>query len=171
MNRHRVSKSEAQRRAKATMAAVGRWDFLPTMAEVNARPRAVPKPSAAAREDAKAKSKRSDRGKLSRWAVKVKDRDGWIDRYDGQPVMRSAEFHPRRGEAHHIAPKGNLAVRYDVRNGICLSADVHAQVEANRLTIVGTEFFTVDGKRYIDATHRVIFRRTECKRAAGTAAN
>jgi hypothetical protein len=170
MNPHRVSKVEAQQRAKADVVIeTGRFRRLPTLEEMRARPRAVPKfaidhavgrSSAAARlERALAKQKQSagDRKKLYAWAQKVKKRDEWLDRCDRRPVLKVKELHPRRAESHHIVPRADKAVRYDVRNGICLSLENHSKVEMGQLRIVGTKFFTVGGTRYIDATFPVTF--------------
>lgn len=50
-------------------------------------------------------------------------------------------------------------MRYDVRNGLCLSYATHDAVERNKLRIVGTRWFKVRGiiPRYIDATYPVKF--------------
>lgn len=138
---------------------MGLFDKLPTLGEVNARPRAVPKAQTPKADVAKAaaKTKSADGRALTAWANKVKQRDKWKDRYDGQRVIRIVGPNPRRAEAHHIVPRSDKAVRHDVRNGITLSLVTHELVEKNRLKIEGTKFFVVDGKRYIDATHPVRF--------------
>jgi hypothetical protein len=59
-----------------------------------------------------------------------------------------------------VVSKDDWAVRYDVRNGICLSLATHDAVTRGQLTIEGTAWFTVKGTRYIDATAPVIFVRT-----------
>ncbi len=179
MNPHKVPRATARHRAKLAIigdqaeAKIERFAHLPTLAEMNAKPRAVPKftptrhvakagvQTPLEREREKLRKRAGDRTKLQAWANKVKDRDEWKDRHDGLPVLRTNALCERRGEAHHIVPKADKAVRYDVRNGICLSYDTHARVEANELTIIGTKFFEVDGRRYIDATHRVIFKENK----------
>jgi len=79
-------------------------------------------------------------------------------------VVKTAVPIPRRAEAHHIAAKADKAVRYDVRNGITLAKENHEKVEANVLEIIGTKWFVLGGKRYIDATAAVIFRVKERKK-------
>ena len=64
-----------------------------------------------------------------------------------------------RAEAHHIVDRSDQAVRYDVRNGLCLSFATHEAVERYRLRIVGSSFFTKGGREYIDATFPVRFVR------------
>lgn len=175
MNPHRVSKGAAQRAATIAVAidTRGRFAHLPTLAEMRSRPMAVPKfthdhavakPGVATKlERAKAKetARNKDRAAMQRWATKVKKRDEWLDRHDGQPVLKTSVLCPRRAEAHHIEPRGNKDVRFDVRNGICLSYEVHDRVERNELTIVGTRYFEVNGRRYIDATHKVKFKENK----------
>jgi hypothetical protein len=90
----------------------------------------------------------------------VKERDCWKDRRTGHIVRSTRTLDPCRAEAHHIISKDDRAVRYDVRNGICLSLETHDLVERHVLRIEGTAWFEVDGVRYIDATHPVRFVRT-----------
>lgn len=100
-----------------------------------------------------------DARQLRAWAFAVKDRDHWKDRKTGQRVTRTRDLDPQRAEAHHVVSKDDHAVRYDVRNGICLSLATHEDVEHNRLRIEGTVFFRKGGATYIDATYAVIFVR------------
>ena len=102
---------------------------------------------------------RADERKLAAWALAVKERDGWKDRKTGQRVKRTEiALDPTSAHAHHIASRADEAVRYDIRNGLCLSFATHDAVERNRLRIVGTKFFIKHGKRYIDGTHQVRFK-------------
>jgi hypothetical protein len=101
-----------------------------------------------------------DASKLRKWAQAVKDRDLWKDRKTGARVRRTRDLDPLRAEAHHIVDKSDWAVRYDVRNGICLSYDTHFKVEHHQLRIEGTVYFRVHGARYIDARFPVYFVRT-----------
>lgn len=134
---------------------------LPTMAEVNARPHATPKwklPTKLERAIEKDQAQREDETKLESWAREVKDLDGWKDRRTGKRLKKTRALHPLRGEAHHIEPKADLAVRYDVRNGIALALETHDAVERGKLRIVGTVFFTLAGKRYINGRRKVRFK-------------
>ncbi len=94
MNPHRVPKATARHRAKLAIigdqaeAKIERFAHLPTLAEMNARPRAIPKftrdhvgakkmLTALEREKEKGRQRAGDRSKLQKWANKVKDRDEW----------------------------------------------------------------------------------------------
>jgi hypothetical protein len=94
----------------------------------------------------------ADRKLLETWARQVKDRDRWIDRKTGVKVRSTRQLDPLRAEAHHLVSKDDHAVRYDVRNGICLSLQTHLQVTLGRYRIEGTRWFRKGGARYIDAT-------------------
>ena len=100
-----------------------------------------------------------DAQKLRAWALAVKTRDRWIDRKTGKRVISTRRLDPLRAEAHHLEPKENKAVRYDVRNGICLSLETHLAVELHRYRIEGTVFFVKGGARYIDGRYAVTFVR------------
>lgn len=98
-----------------------------------------------------------DQRRLEVWARAVKTRDRWKDRKTGVKVRSTRTLDPLRAEAHHIASRDDRAVRYDVRNGLCLSLATHDAVERNRLIIVGTKYFTKAGTRYIDGRYLVRF--------------
>jgi hypothetical protein len=140
----------------------GRLDRLRTLAEVNAVPHATRKDQLDSKLDRAIASKAArlrDVQQLRVWARAVKDRDRWQDRKTGHQVLATRQLDPRRAEAHHIASKDDRAVRYDVRNGICLSFATHFAIERHELRIEGTRWFTVGGARYIDATYAVYFVR------------
>ena len=102
----------------------------------------------------------TDAKRLRIWAAAVKDRDQWKDRKTGATVRRTRTLDPDRAEAHHVVSKDDPAVRYDVRNGICLSMRTHLEVTLGRYRIAGTVYFRKGGARYIDATYPVTFVRT-----------
>lgn len=132
----------------------------PTMAQVNAKPHATPKHelgTALDRASARKAERLEDVRKLAAWATAVKNRDHWKDRKTGQRVKRTRQLDPLRAEAHHIVSRDDWNVRYDVRNGICLSFATHDAVERHQLRIVGTVFFTVKGQRYIDGRYPIDF--------------
>lgn len=136
---------------------------LPTLADVNAVPHATPKHQLETKLDRAIANKAArllDQKRLREWAFKVKERDKWRDMKTGRRVLRTLNLDPDRAEAHHIAGKDDWAVRYDERNGICLSLATHDAVTRGRLTIEGTVWFTVKGARYIDGRYPVIFVRT-----------
>lgn len=137
---------------------------LPTLAQLQATPRALRKDQLETKLDRAVANKADrleDERKLRRWAFAVKTRDRWKDRKTGRRVLRTLSLDADRAEAHHIEPKGNWVTRYDLRNGVTLSYENHEQVERGVYRIEGTEFFTAeDGCRYIDGTFPVIFVRT-----------
>jgi len=102
----------------------------------------------------------ADKKALEVWSRAVKDRDRWTDRKTGVKVRSTRQLDPLRAEAHHLVSKDDKAVRYDVRNGICVSLQTHLQVTLGRYRIEGTVFFRKGGARYIDGTYPVHFVRT-----------
>lgn len=136
---------------------------LPTLAEQQATRRATPKHQLKTRLDRAIANKAArllDAKQLRAWARAVKERDRWTDRRTGRRVLRTLSLDPDRAEAHHLAGRDDWAVRYDVRNGICLSLATHDAVTRGQLTIEGTVFFRKGGCRYIDGTFPVTFVRT-----------
>jgi hypothetical protein len=136
---------------------------LRTLAEQQATPRATPKDQLDTRLDRAIANKAArllDARKLRQWAFDVKTRDKWRDRHTGRRVTRTLSLDPDRAEAHHVAGKDDWAVRYDVRNGLCVSLHTHDAVTRGTLTIEGTVFFRKGGARYIDARFPVTFVRT-----------
>jgi hypothetical protein len=136
---------------------------LPTLGQLQATPRATPKHELETKLDramANKAARLKDARELRAWAFAVKDRDQWKDRKTGRRVRRCLELDADRAEAHHIESKDDWAVRYDVRNGVCLSLATHLRVENNELRIEGTAWFRLGGCRYIDGTHPVTFVRT-----------
>lgn len=136
---------------------MGRLAQLRTLAD-SVKPRAIPKPyTKLARAISRKAARLDDAKQLRLWARAVKERDRWKDRKTGMRVRSTRDLDPLRAESHHIEPKENRAVRYDVRNGVTLSFQTHYLIETNQLRIVGTRWFTVKGQRYIDATFPVTF--------------
>lgn len=137
---------------------------LPTLAEQQATPRATPKHKLETKLDRAIANKDArllDAKKLREWAAAVKTRDQWKDRKTGVRLRRCLELDPLRAEAHHIEPRANKVTRYDIRNGLTLSYELHARVERGEYRIDGTAWFTgADGCRYIDGTAPVLFVRT-----------
>lgn len=135
---------------------------LATLAQVQAVRRAQRKDQLGTRLDraiAHKAARLTDRHALIAWAFKVKTRDQWKDRKTGVRVLRTLTLDPLRAEAHHVVSRDDHAVRYDVRNGICLSFATHDAVERGRLRIEGTVFFSKGGARYIDTNFPVVFVR------------
>lgn len=140
-----------------------RLDRLTTLAAVNAVPHATPKHALETQLDRAIANKAArllDVAKLKIWARAVKNRDEWKDRKTGVRVLSTRSLDPLRAESHHIVSRDDRAVRYDVRNGLCLSLATHLAVTLGQYRIEGTAWFTVKGARYIDATAPVTFVRT-----------
>ncbi len=132
---------------------------LPTLGEMRAKRLACPKgPSRLERAKAKQQADKEDERKLRDWARRVKVRDEYTDRLIGGRAVKTAAAHPQRAEAHHIAGRADWDVRYDVRNGITVTWETHEAIESGKLEVIGTRFFTVNGKRYIDGTHPVKYK-------------
>jgi hypothetical protein len=136
---------------------------LPTLGQLQATPRATPKYELETKLDramANKAARLKDARELRAWASAVKGLDHWKDRKTGKRVIKTLSLDPDRAEAHHVAGKDDWAVRYDVRNGICVSLATHLRVTRGQLRIEGTVWFTVQGTRYINARFPVKFRRT-----------
>lgn len=136
---------------------------LLTLAEVNAVPHATPKHELETRLDRAIDNKAArlmDERLLRSWAFKVKDRGGWKDRKTGERLRRCLDLDPLRAEAHHVVSRDDWNVRYDIRNGICVSFATHDALTRGRLVIEGTAWFTIRGTKYIDATAPVYFVRS-----------
>ncbi len=132
---------------------------LPTLGEMRAKVQACPKgPSRLERAKAKQQADKEDARKLTVWARQVKIRDEYTDRLTGRKAIKTAQAIPQRAEAHHIAGRADWNVRYDVRNGITVTWETHEAIESGKLEVIGTRFFTVNGKRYIDGTHPVKYK-------------
>jgi len=136
------------------------FDDLHTLAQVNAVPHATPKRELETKLDRAIANKSArllDERELRRWSLAVRNRDQWTDRKTLERLHRRLDLDPLRAEAHHVVEKDDWAVRYDIRNGLCLSLATHERVGLYR--IEGTAWFTVGGATYIDCTARVIWVR------------
>lgn len=84
-------------------------------------------------------------------------RDGGRDRMTGAPLTKDAEDPRRRGEVAHLQPRGSHPERkYDVTNGILLSASAHFLSDGrgnNRLKLTDPE----TGLPAIDASKKIRF--------------
>jgi hypothetical protein len=131
----------------------------PTLAQQQSSRRAEAKPTKLDRAIANKVADNEDARKLKAWAREVKGLDGWKDRLTGRIVKPVLRLVPDRAEAHHVEPRQNYDVRYDVRNGLTLSFESHEKVERNEILIEGTKFFKVNRRRYIDCRQPVKFLR------------
>lgn len=139
---------------------------LPTLAEVNAKPRACPKgPS---RLDEKAKQQTANDTGIRNFRRAVWKRDEGKCRCCGVAVEKSLSLTPKQGQVHHIAKRSRWPeLLTDPRNGILLCAKCHQDVEQKRLFIVTKgkgSMFTLKDKSFIDAGGPgVRFVKTEAK--------
>lgn len=139
--------------ARAQVLAV-----LPTLAELRAVARAVPKGQT--RLQAKMAADLADERQLEAFRRAVFARDKYRCRCCGGPVRRTIALVPNRAEAHHIHGRAQ-AVRYDVRAGITLCSFDHQRATGkinDKLRLLGTRWFAAEGRRYIDATYHVTFK-------------
>ncbi len=133
---------------------------IPTMDDPEvqkARAASLKKGSKLARAHDASAAKKDDEKKLAAWRRDVSTRDKGKDRYTGKRVLKTISLDPNRAECHHVESRANQDTRYDRRNGLLLSLHSHCLVEENKLRIVGTKFFTVNGRKFIDCDHPVRF--------------
>lgn len=118
---------------------MGALDRLPTLAEVQAQRRARPnwKPSQT-RLDEKVAADKDDAKLLREWARYVRLRDQGICRVCGVQTIQTLELDPKRQEIHHIVSRTNQAIRYDVRNGLCVCLRDHQRLTRHQLFVMGT---------------------------------
>ena len=97
-----------------------------------------------------------DARELAAWSLAVRTRDKFTDRFTGkkvQPAKQVGVTHPDCGHAHHVEPRENRDTRTDRRNGLTVSFATHQRLEANELKVVGTKYFTKNGKKYLNCDH------------------
>jgi hypothetical protein len=136
---------------------------LPSMGEVNAQRRAVPKWQIPTRLETKTADAKDDKHVLETWKQAVKARDKSRCRVCGRKTVVTLALDPKRGEAHHIAGRADKAVRTDVRNGLHCCLLCHGKFK-HGLHVIATaaQMFTAsNGKRYIDCNQPVAFKETK----------
>jgi hypothetical protein len=136
---------------------------LPTLAEISATRRAVPKHELATRLQTKTVADRDDARLLREVAQAVRVRDGGRCRHCKVRTLVTMELVARRGECHHVVSRTCLAVRYDVRNCLHVCAGCHSLLTARRLFVVGrgSHMFQAGKaqKSYVDTTFPVEFAK------------
>jgi hypothetical protein len=137
---------------------------LPTLADLQARPRAVRKDRMPSRMDTKAQADQDDAKLLRRLALDVRARDLGICRVCGVQTVPTLELDPKRSECHHIVSRTCKVTRYDIRNCLHLCLACHQKVTHHKLFVVGTaaQVFRVGkgitAKTYLDATCNLQFK-------------
>lgn len=138
---------------------MGLFDSLPTLGEIQGLRRAVPKYAEKSRLQAK-REKTTDHRKT--WDAVTREiwmRDHGRDRLTRRKVKKTIALDPLRGEVHHVVSRDDRAVRYDRRNLLLLSLETHGRVERHELRIVGTHWFTINGKTYVNTEYPVRFEK------------
>lgn len=96
------------------------------------------------------------------WRKAVIKEDGKVCRHCQRKVVQQLELAPERLEVHHVAPRVDQAVRWDVRNGMVLCCECHEKVTRYVLLIVqkAKYLFRLEDtlKTYINARKPVTFK-------------
>lgn len=99
-----------------------------------------------------------DVGKLETWKREVYAFAKYHCLCCGITVKRTLKLVANRAEAHHIERRSNKDTRYDVRNGVCLCLECHGRVTRYELRIVGTVFFVVNDRAYLNGREPLAFK-------------
>lgn len=139
---------------------MGFLDNLPTLDEVNAKPRSCWKYDIEKRSDKNAKDDRQDKADERRWKRDIWKRDKHVCRCCARHVEKSLDLKPTRGECHHLAGRADKAVRWDVRNGILTCHDCHEAIEHNEKVVLQAARFAFieDGKTYLNGDKKLTFK-------------
>lgn len=128
---------------------------------LNGQPgRPVPKGKTRLEESMQADADEESNGETWRTAVYVRDK--YRCRCCGCKVKRSIGREASRATPHHIKRRDNLETRFDRRNGLTLCLWCHERVTGkvnDRLDVIGTVYFDIDGRSYIDGDHKVTFAK------------
>jgi hypothetical protein len=130
------------------------FENLPTLAEMSATRRAVPKHQIATRLEEKTKKDGDFEARWRACCKAVDKRDGPICRCCGVRVVATLELQANRREHHHIVRRRKVAaLMTDARNVLVLCQACHEKITRNLWHIVGTAkaMFALEGKRYLDA--------------------
>ncbi len=132
----------------------------PTMAEVNAQRRAVPKGQIQTHLATKIAKDKEEKAAERKWRAACIKRDGKICRCCGRVVVAQLELAPNRLEVHHLTRRAEQATRWDVRNGIVLCQLDHSRVTRYEVVLVQAARYllTIAGKKYIDGAKPITFQ-------------
>lgn len=136
---------------------------LPTMAEVQAQHFRKPQPKGKLVPPKKAKRLRDRVGRLAEkaWRDVIWARDLSQCQCCHNPVLRTEDLVPNRGECHHIKSRRVKAVRNDPRNGILVCRECHGKLTDNKLRITQPRalyFKADDDVLYINSYRDLRFR-------------
>jgi 5-methylcytosine-specific restriction endonuclease McrA len=136
--------------------------LFPNLATLDQDPRKVQqKWELPTRDQENAKAEREDERRLEAWRSEVFRLDAYTCQCCHRTVKRMLKALPDQAQAHHVSGRIG-ALRHDVRNGLTLCRDCHRRVTgmvADKLRIIGTQFFRLKGVRYINARFPVTFKK------------
>lgn len=139
---------------------MGRFDFLPTLAEVQAERagRPIPKGETRLQQTVRERPLTKVTDKDFRQAVWTRDKNRC--RCCGRKVQKILGRVPERGEVHHVHGRtGDL--RFEAKAALLLCLGCHERVTGkvnDKLVIVPTKFFEIRCEKYTDARATVTFR-------------
>ena len=99
---------------------------LLTVAEVEALRVGKPILKGPTRLDERIADTRDEQADERRWRKGVIAHDGYVCRCCGRRVIQQLTLAANQLHVHHVAPRADQAVRWDVRNGMVLCAECHA---------------------------------------------
>jgi hypothetical protein len=140
---------------------MGRFDHLPTLADVEAARAGQPQRKYESRLEQRMVEDREERRLERAFKAAVWMRDGNRCRNCERKVFRALGRRANRGEVHHLHGRGG-ALRHEVRSAILLCLRCHECVTGRvneRWRVVGTAWFDGSDERLIDATYPVEFER------------
>jgi hypothetical protein len=145
---------------------VTKFPGLMTMAEVAEQRAGKPIPKGPTRLDARIADDKDDKAAERQWRKAVIARAGRVCRCCLRKVVQQLALAGNRLEVHHVAPRADQAVRWDVRNGMVLCSECHQKVtpHSGKLELVILQvarfLFKVGSKTYINASKKVTFQKT-----------
>jgi hypothetical protein len=133
----------------------------PTLAEVEEMRRGQPISKGPSRLEARVERDAMRIVDDRQFRADVWARDGYVCRCCGRKVKQTLANIPERREIHHI--HGRLGeLRHEVRAAVGVCNFCHQRLTGqinDRLQIVATRTFALDGHRYTDATYPLRFER------------
>jgi hypothetical protein len=139
---------------------MGRFDFLPTAAEVDAMRRGKPISKGRTRLEDTVKARPLTKVTEKAFRTEVWTLDKHRCRCCGRKVQQIISRVPERGEVHHI--HGRLGdLRFESKSALLLCLACHERVTGkvnDKLVIVATKLFDIRGVKYTDARAVVMFR-------------
>lgn len=140
---------------------MGAFDFLPTLAEVEAMRKGKPIAKGTTRLQDKEQKRKLTTVTEKDFRKDVWSRDKGRCRCCGKRVEKILDRVPERGEVHHIHGRtGDLRFESKAAILVCLSCHERVTGKVNdKLVIVPTKTFPLGPGRYTDARRLVLFRK------------